>query len=108
MEVPAQLRTVLTELRERLGRLYGERLSALVLYGSQARGDAEEGSDIDVLVVLEGPVDPMAEIRRTGDDVADLSLEHNVVVACFFVSRDQFEREHSPLLINARREGVTV
>jgi predicted nucleotidyltransferase len=101
-----RLRPILAELRARLERVYGQRLLRLVLYGSQARGDAENGSDIDVLVVLEGPVDPGAEIARTGADVAELSLAHNVAVACMFVSREQFEREESPLLINVRREGV--
>jgi predicted nucleotidyltransferase len=101
-----QLQTILSELRERLERLYGPRLLKLVLYGSQARGDAEEGSDIDVLVVLEGPVRPGQEIARTEFEVADVSLAHNAVVACMFVSDEQFEREQSPLLINVRREGV--
>jgi predicted nucleotidyltransferase len=101
-----RLQPILAELRARLERVYGQRLSKLVLYGSQARGDAEEGSDIDVLVVLDGPVDPSAEIARTGADVAELSLARNVVVACTFVSSEQFEREESPLLINVRREGV--
>jgi len=79
-----------------------------MLYGSQARGDAEPGSDIDVLVVLEGAVDPGVEIARTEYEVADISLAHDVVITCLFVSREQFEREQSPLLINVRREGVAV
>ena len=43
--------------------LYGTRLAGLVLYGSQAWGEAGDDSDIDVLVLLEGPVDRMAELR---------------------------------------------
>ncbi len=75
-------------------------LKQLVLYGSQARGgDAEPGSDVDVLVVLRGPVEPCAEIARTIEDVGDLSLQHNVVVACVFVSEEEFEHERSPLLL---------
>jgi len=102
------MQTVLRELRSRFERLYGPRLVSLVLYGSQARGDAEPGSDIDLLVVLEGEVEPCSEIDRTIDDVAELCLEQDVVVACVFVSREQFERKQSPLLINVRREGVPV
>ena len=104
----ADVKRILGELRTRFEALYGERLARLWLYGSQARGSADRESDIDVLVVLDGPVDASTELARTENDVAALSLEHNVVVACFFVSRAQFEREQSPLLLNARREGIAV
>jgi predicted nucleotidyltransferase len=99
---------ILADLRRRLGDLYGSRLERLVLFGSQARGDADAGSDIDVLVVLTGPVAPAEEVSRTIDTVAALSLEHDVVVGCVFVSGDDFEQAGSPFLRNARREGVTV
>lgn len=75
---------------------------------STARGDAERGSDIDVLVVLQGPVSPGEEIARTSEIISSLSLTHGVVLSRAFVSSDRFEREQSPLLMNIRREGVTV
>jgi predicted nucleotidyltransferase len=103
-----KLNTILTELHHYLEELYGPRLVSLVLYGSQARGDAEPGSDIDVLVVLEGPVNPGEEIERSGDIVAGLSLVYDEVISSVFVSVDRFEREQSPLLINVRQEGITV
>jgi predicted nucleotidyltransferase len=103
--VSEQLRSLLTELRSRFESLYGPRLVRLVLFGSQARGDAEPGSDIDVLVVLEGAVRPGEEIARTGEITAGISLENNVVISCTFISADRFEREESPLMINVRREG---
>jgi uncharacterized protein len=103
-----KLITILTELRRRFEVLYGARLVQMILFGSQARGDAERGSDIDVLVVLRGEVSPCDEIARTIEDVADVSLHHNEVVSCVFVSEEQFERERSPRLLNIRREGVPI
>ncbi len=102
-----KFKIILTELSRRLQALYGLRLIRLILYGSQARGDAKPGSDIDVLVVLEGPVNPFEEIHRTGKSVAELSLAYDEVVSCVFISSEQYEREQSPLLINVRREGIT-
>jgi len=103
-----RLRTILAELRQRLEALYGPRLVKLILYGSQARGDAEPGADIDVLVVLKGPVSPYAEITRTGDIVSNLSLAHGEVICCLFMDEDRFTTRNGPLLRNVRREGVPI
>lgn len=97
---------ILGELGPRLRAIYGSRLVRMVLFGSQARGSADSESDIDVLVVLKGPVRPGAEISRTGTITAALSLHHDVVISCTFVSEERFLTEQSPLLLNARREGV--
>jgi predicted nucleotidyltransferase len=103
-----KLRTILTELRCRFAALYDERLVRMVLFGSQARGDAEPGSDIDVLVVLKGTVNPGEEIARTVEDVADLSLRFDEVISCVFIDEDRFTHRNGPLLRNIRREGIKV
>jgi predicted nucleotidyltransferase len=48
----AVAQSILTDLRYRLSELYGPKLVRLVLFGSQARGDSVEGSDVDVLVAV--------------------------------------------------------
>jgi len=103
-----RIQAIVAELRRRLEVLYGPRLVRLVLYGSQARGEAEMGSDIDVLIVLKGAVLPGKEIGRTSHIIAELSLEHNVVLSRAFVSTARFEHEQSPILMNVRREGISV
>lgn len=103
-----RLGVILAELRRQLEAIYGPRLVHLVLYGSQARGDAEPGSDVDVLVVLKGLVNPGDEIARVGGIAASLSLQHDVVISCVFVSAERFYHEQSPLLLNVRREGVVI
>jgi predicted nucleotidyltransferase len=107
-EMNPTTRTVLTELRTEFEALYGERLVKLLLFGSQARGDTEDGSDIDVLVVLRGHVYPGVEIDRTVNVTARLSLKADAVISCVFVSVERYSREKSPLLINVRREGVAL
>ena len=103
-----KLHDILAELRRRFEALYGPRLVRMVLYGSQARGDAEPGSDIDVLVVLNGEVDPCREIDRTIDEVVAVSLENDVVISCVFMDEHRFRHRNGPLLRNIRREGVAI
>ena len=95
---PEKLNQVLDELRSQLEKLYG----------SQARGDAMPGSDIDVLVVLAGQVDSVEEIERVSPITAALSLEHDIVISCVYISEKRYVQENTPLLLNVRREGIAV
>ncbi len=103
-----KVRGVLAELRRRLEELYGDRLVKLVLFGSQARGTASTDSDVDVLVVLRGPIAPSAEIHRASPVTAAVSLENDVVISCVYVSEERYKVDNGPLLLNVRAEGVPV
>jgi predicted nucleotidyltransferase len=103
-----KLTLLLAELRRRFETLYGERLVQMILFGSQARGDAEPGSDVDVLVVLKDPVHVGEEVDRTIDLVADLSLQYNEVISCVFLDENRFKHRYGPLLRNVRREGIRI
>ncbi len=104
----ANIKEILKSLRSEFESLYGERLSRILLFGSQARGDAAPDSDIDVLVVLNGEVQAGEEIARTGRVVANLSLMNDVVINCVFMDEHRFSYRDGPLLRNIRREGITV
>jgi uncharacterized protein len=100
------LEDVIRELDSGLRELYGERHRGLVLYGSHARGEADEGSDVDLLLLLEGQVQVGREIRRSSDLVASLSLESGRVLSLIPVSVEDYRASRDPYLVNARREGA--
>lgn len=103
-----KLKHILTELRQALENLYGDRLSRLILFGSQARGDAEEGSDIDILLVLKSPFLFREERKRVGDLIYEIAYENDEVISWLIVDQERFETEESPLLMNVRREGLVL
>lgn len=106
MEPP--IKNILQELREALEALYGPRLKRLLLYGSHARGDATDDSDIDVMVVLEGLVRPGEEIRRMGWIRTRLNLKYEHLLSLLPLSEDDFQQEDMPLLDEVRQEGIVV
>ncbi len=102
------LPAVLDRLKQYLQTEYQERLAQVVLYGSQARQEATRDSDIDVLIVLNDPVDPGIELQRTSQAVAALCLENDLLISRLFIGRSRYETEQSPLLRNIRREGIVL
>ncbi len=107
-KIPDGIAAVLRELKEDLSRLYGERLRGVYLYGSYSRGDFSEGSDVDVAVVLRGPVEVAKEIDRIGGVASELSLRYGVTLSILPIPEDWWRKRQSPLLINLRREGIPV
>ena len=101
-------RKALERFKKETEKLYGKRLKGIILYGSWARGEATEDSDIDLLVMLEGQVVPGREIDRMIDIVTEINLEYGVLIAVYPVSEENYAAINSPLLINVRREGVSV
>jgi len=78
------------------------------LFGSQARGDAVEGSDIDMMIVLKGEVRQFEEVARTGEFNAALCLKHNVVISRIFVSEEDYQHSQMSFLENVRSEGIRI
>ncbi|HEX3682475.1 MAG TPA: nucleotidyltransferase domain-containing protein [Bryobacteraceae bacterium] len=100
------VQSLLTELRSELEKLYGERLRGLYLYGSYARGEQQWDSDLDVLIVLDRIDSYGAEISRTGEFVARLSLDFGASISRVFVSEDAWCRGTGSFLANVREEGI--
>jgi len=103
-----QRNEIMNELRDRMIDTYSDQLIAIVLFGSQARGDATPDSDFDVLIVLKDPVNTVREIEQTGYFLSPLCLKYSVVICNLFFSATRFENEQTMLMQNIRKEGVYI
>ncbi len=108
VSLPTDLTALPVRLDAAIGELYGERYRGLVLYGSYARQEADEGSDVDLLLLLDGEVDPAAELRRVHPVKWPLTLEAGYTVAVVPVGVRAYEEPGEPFLRSARREGVAL
>ncbi len=97
---------LLREIKNRLRMTFGERLKGVILYGSFARGNETEDSDIDVLVLLAGPVDLSKDIARSIEALYDLSLELGYPISPTPADEMQFKTYQCPLYENVKREGI--
>ena len=105
-KVPLHIRKLMKELKEGLVRIYGDRLKAVYLYGSYARGDYRKGSDVDVMILLSDYRNYWKELRRSTELASDISLEYDVTVSRLIVKEIQWKESDMPVLRNIHKEGV--
>jgi predicted nucleotidyltransferase len=91
-----------------LRRLYGDRLSSVLLFGSWARGDAHPESDIDLLVVLDEIDSVWDELRRMDSVLWRHSFDNDTVVTALPVAKREVEERKRPVLVRAQAEGLLV
>jgi len=102
------LQRALQDLRIGLQQLYGYKAPRIMLYGSYARGDANEHSDVDILLLFTDPIKPGPEIRRLSYLSAELNLRYQLLVSLQPVSEEQLQDADGPFWANVRREGVMI
>lgn len=105
-EIPESIRLALAELKQALSTLYGKRLRGVYLYGSYARGEGHEGSDVDVLVVLEGLIKPGVEISYMNPVVSEICLRYDLLISTCPISTEMLETRKSAFFENVRKEAV--
>lgn len=88
--IPSSLRPALEAYAKRLRPIFGERLRELRLFGSYARGEADEESDVDVLVLVEGLTDH--EIGVVAGEAAHVLVATGLPLAPLPMSTEGFEQ----------------
>jgi predicted nucleotidyltransferase len=91
-----------------LRRLYGDRLSGVLLFGSWARGDAHPESDIDLFVVLDRVDSVWDELRRMDPVLWRHSFDNDTVVTALPVAKGDLEDGRRAVLVRAQKEALLV
>ena len=99
---------ILQKCRKVLETLYGPRFQGLILYGSTARGTDAPESDIDLLVLLEGPVQGSTEFERIWEVIYPLQLDCDRLISIMPVDAESYQKGESNLYQNVQEEGVPI
>ena len=105
------LRKMLLELEEKLQRVYGNKLKAVILYGSVARGTATEESDIDIMVLVDGTAQELRTFEDQLSDVStDISIKYFKVFSIIDISYQEYMQWMNtlPFYKNVSQEGVVL
>jgi uncharacterized protein len=94
------------EIRSRLEAAFRERLKGVLVFGSEARGEAGPDSDLDLMVLLQGPIRLGKDLEIIVDALYPLQLELESPIHAVPVARESFEAGSFALYRNAKREGV--
>ena len=88
---------------------YGDKIDRIILFGSVARGEDKESSDIDVLIVAN--FDSFKMQRQISDIVVKTLLTTGVYVSAKVLSSEEYnflKRINSSFYRNALKEGIVV
>ena len=100
------IKKLLSELKKNLKAIYGDRLKAFYLFGSYARGEEDQESDLDVAVVLDDFDRYGAEVDRTSSITSQLSLDYGVSISKVFLRKQDWIKSETPFLVNIKEEAI--
>ncbi|MCY7351968.1 MAG: nucleotidyltransferase domain-containing protein [Cytophagaceae bacterium] len=100
---------VIRDVVEILNAHYGPRLDRIILYGSYARGDFHDESDMDFLVLLnDEDVSARHELQAYGPAIHGLLPKYGIVVSVMPASVEHFRTSNRAIYRFIRQDGVTV
>ena len=106
-----KIREVVDRFAQEAKRIYGTKPQEIILYGSCARGDFKGNSDIDILILLNVPLESLSSERKLILDISDqLDLDYDVVLAPVIQNYAVYQK-YIPVSVfyqNVEREGVKI
>ena len=107
----SQLNEIMKAMVECYRSVYGNQIVDIVLYGSYARGDYTENSDIDIVAVVHGSrMELQQKLKEVWDRSAEVGLENDIVVSPTVIPYDEFKKYQDtlPYYRNIMQEGKKI
>jgi len=105
MQIKKKYRGAVEEFVRRVLERYRDKIDSIILFGSVARGEAKEDSDIDILVVGDVSLEELVEVSFP------ILLEYGELISAKNMGKDRFDfsaKEGYSFVRNVLREGVVL
>jgi len=99
---------LLAHAKAALVTAFGERLRMVIHYGSTARGDARDDSDVDILVVLKGPIRLGVDLDTIIQSLYPLQLQIDRPIHALPVDESAYEAGEFGIYRTAKKDGVAL
>lgn len=111
LQIPKEIDDMIQEFTEGVNKILENRLKKVILYGSYARGDYHESSDVDIMILTDLSDEELEEYRTKIVSLAyDLEWDHNfdIMLSPLVKNIDKFNYwlEAMPFYRNIEKEGV--
>jgi len=103
------MKQLLYQYSRDIAEVYGKHLKSVILYGSYARGDFNDNSDIDIMILLDISDEEIKNYRHELSSITyDYNMEHEIDIKPIAKNEEHFMRWVSayPFYANVNREGV--
>ncbi len=107
----SRLNNILSKIAAVAKNTFGDKLQAVILYGSYARGDYDDASDIDIMIIADVNREDLFRYKKPIIKVtSELGLENDVVVTATLKDKKTFEQYKSalPFYQSVLKEGVKI
>lgn len=107
----SQLNKLTDDIVKEYRRVYGKAIDSILLFGSYARGDEDEESDIDIVAIVHGERLMLQEqLKSIWDSSAEIGLENDVVISPAVIPYTEYTKYKDilPYYRNISKEGLVI
>ena len=109
--MPVLINDIMNNFANDMKKIFGEHYRETIVYGSYARGDYDENSDIDVMILVDFSEEDICMYKDKVSDCAfDYFISYGVDISPIIKNEEHFNKwvEDLPYYYNVRQEGVSM
>ena len=98
----------LSKVKKSVKAVFGDKLKKIILYGSYARGDNRDNSDIDLLILIEKDKITLSDEKRIKYPLFDIEFDTGQIISPLLFTKNEWENKHkiTPFYENVNKEGI--